>query len=48
MTGAWTMIKKRELASLRVRCVMYVMYVLGFCLPTRPESCFRLFCTFAA
>ena len=35
MTGAWTMIEKRELASLRVCCVMYVMYVPVFCLPTR-------------
>ena len=25
VTGAWTMIKKRELASLRVCCVMYLM-----------------------
>jgi hypothetical protein len=47
-TGAWTMIKKRELASLRVCCVMYVMYVPVFCLPTRLWSCFRLFCAFAA
>ena len=48
MTGACTMIKKRELASLRVCCVMYVKYVPVFCLPTRLWSCFRLFCAFAA
>ena len=42
------MIKKRELALLRVCCVMYVMYVLVFCLPTRLWSCFRSFCAFAA
>ena len=48
VTGAWTMIKNRELASLRVCCVMYVMYVPVFCLPTRLWSCFRLFCAFAA
>ena len=48
VTGAWTMIKKRELASLRVCCVMYVMYVPVFCLPTRLWSCFRLFYAIAA
>ena len=48
VTGAWTMIKKREFASLRVWCVMYVMYVPVFCLATRLRSCFRLFCAFAA
>ena len=48
VTGAWTMIKKRELASLRVCCAMYVMYVPVFCLPTRLWRCFRLFCAFAA
>ena len=48
VTGAWTMIKKRELALQRVCCVMYVMYVPLFCLPTRLWSCFRLFCAFAA
>ena len=48
VTGAWTMIKKRELASLRVCCVMYVLCVPVFCLPTRLRSCFRLFCAFAA
>ena len=48
VTGAWTMIKKRESASLRVCCVMYVMYVPGFGLPTRLWSCFRLFCAFGA
>ena len=47
-TGAWTMIKKRELVSLRVCCVIYVMYVPVFCLPTRLWSCFQLFCAFAA
>ena len=44
-TGAWTMIKKRRLARLRVCCVLYVHFV---CLPTRLSSCFRLFCAFAA
>ena len=48
VTGAWTMNKKRELASPRVCCVMYVMYVPVFCLPTRLWSCFRLFCAFSA
>ena len=48
VTGAWTIIKKRELASLRVCCVMYVTYVRFFCLPMRLWSCFRLFCVFAA
>ena len=48
VTGAWRMIKKRELASLRVCCVMYVMYVPLFCLPTRLRSCFRFFSAFAA
>ena len=48
VTGAWTTIKKRELAPLRVCYVMYVMYVPFFCLPTRLWSCFRLFCAFAA
>ena len=43
-TGAWTMIKKRELVSLRVCCVPYVRF---FCLPTRLCSCFPLFCAFA-
>ena len=47
VTGAWTMIKKRELASFRVCCVMYIMYVPFFCLPTRLRSCFRLLCAFA-
>ena len=46
--GAWTMIKKRELAALRICYVMSVMYVRLFCLPTRLGSCFRLFCAFAA
>ena len=48
VTGAWTMINKRELVSPRVCCVMYVMYVPVFCLPTRLWSCFQLFCAFAA
>ena len=46
--GVWTMIKKREFASLQVCFVMYAMYVPVFCLPTRLWSCFRLFCAFAA
>ena len=41
-TGAWT---KRELASLRVCCVMYVRF---FCLTTRLCRCFQLFCACAA
>ena len=48
VTGAWTMIKKRELASLRVCCVIYVTYVHFFCLPLRLWSCSRLFSAFAA
>ena len=46
-TGTWTMIKKRELVSLRVCCVTFIMYVRFFCLPTRLWSRFRLFCAFA-
>ena len=44
-TGAWTMIKERELVSLRVCCVIYVLF---FCLPTRLCRCFRLFCAIGA
>ena len=43
-TGAWTMIKKRELASLRECCIPYVCFL---CLPAQLCSCFRLFCAFA-
>ena len=45
VTGTWRISKKRELASLRVCCVMYVRFL---CLPPRLWSCFRLFCVFAA
>ena len=42
--GAWSMIKKRQLAWLRVCCVLYVHFL---CLPMRLSSCFRLFCPLA-
>ena len=48
VTGAWTMIKHREVLLLPVCCVMYVMYVPFFCLATRLWSCLRLLCVFAA
>ena len=47
VTGAWTMIKHREVASLPVCCVMNVMYVPFFCLATRLWSCLWLLCAFA-
>ena len=48
VTDACTMIKKKELVSLRVCCAMWVINVRFFCLPTRLWSCFRSFCAFAA
>ena len=36
-TGAWRMIKKRELATQQVCCVLYIHFL---CLPTRLGSCF--------